>query len=424
MTRPDGFEQGSSTVLYEEETLSTLRVRGIRSIAIVFALLLALGLTGRAALAVAPSINVTPNSGPVTAPISVAGANFVAGQQVSIYFGSTYEVTVTASPSGMFNASFNVPSVSTGVATIYAFSPGGNAQTSFTVTSSPATLSVLKYVTVNGLGYGLTGVASPGDQLTYRVAVTNQSGTTMSNVTVTDVLQGGQIAFTSPAFCTYSGSTSTVTCTDPTTLAAGATFNVYFTTVVDTGFYGNIVNTAQATASGFTAVSSNSTEVNVNAPFPTQAQLQLCGPVTAYTPAAGSPSTIGSITISGVRLAVAPYAQLNGSPIVLGSNMCFAITTDGYQTIAAATITPNLAGVDFICGVYAPNATPGSVTVDNIVVPVASGGVINPLVVNGAYYCFTLNLAGQITGVLSGIPTSVVFTQGRRADLHGAPRAL
>jgi hypothetical protein len=42
--------------------------------------------------------------------------------------------------------------------------------------------------------------------------------------------------------------------------------------------------------------------------------------------------------------------------------------------------------------------------------------------VSGAYYCFTLNLSGQITGVLSGIPTSVVFVH--KADLHGAARPL
>jgi uncharacterized repeat protein (TIGR01451 family) len=398
------------------------RVRGIRSIAIVVALLLAVGLTGRTALAVAPSINVTPNSGPVGTPITVAGANFLSGIQVTIYFSSTYEATVTSTPSGTFSATFNVPSMTTGSTTIYAFSTGGNAQTPFTVTASAATLSVLKTVAVNGLGYGLTGVANPGDQLYYRVAVTNQSGTAMSNVTVTDVLQSNQQAFTSTAYCVYNAGTSTVTCTDPATLAAGATFTVYFTTIVDTGFYGNIVNTAQATATGFSAVSSNSTEVNVNAPYPAVAQLQLCGPVTAYIPASSSPSAIGSITISGVTLAVSPSAALYGGPIVLGANMCFAITTDGYHTITAATITPNLAGVDFICGVYSPGAPTQSVMVDTIAVPVAFGSAISPLALSGAYYCFTLNLSGQITGVLSGIPTSVVFVH--KADLHGAARPL
>jgi uncharacterized repeat protein (TIGR01451 family) len=403
--------------------LKTGTLRYIRSIAVVLALLLAIGVTGRAALAVAPSIGVSPSSGPAGAAIVVTGANFTPGQPVSVYFGGTFEGTFTASGTGAISAGFNVPIVAAGPYSISALSAGGNAATGFTVTASAAALNVTKLVTVNGLGYASTGSAVAGDMLTYKITVTNTSGATETGVTVTDALAAGQTAANTFSNCTYNGSTATVTCTDLASLAAGASITFSFSTVVNSGFSGTIVNSASASATGYSPVSSNSTVVSVNASHPTvTGQLQICGPVNAYTAPNGS--TPASITISGVTVPFQLTATVYGTPIVVGSNLCVTITTNGYNAIASATASPNLAGLGFICGLYYPSSTPGTINVAGIVIPIAYGAGFNGLLVSSAFVCFGLNSAGQATYVLSGIPTSITFDQTRVSDRAAAAHAL
>jgi uncharacterized repeat protein (TIGR01451 family) len=301
------------------------------------------------------------------------------------------------------------------------------ASTTFTITPSTAGLHVTKTVTVNGLGYGATGNAHPGDQLTYQITVQNTTsspGSAISGVTVTDTLAAGQTPFTTTSACTYSSTTNTVTCTLASPLAAGGSATFFFTTIVNPGFAGNIPNTATASGTGFAATNSNQTVVTVNPAIVVTAPLQFCGMVTAYTAPNAGAATAGSVTISGIMVAIAPSASISGTPIAVGGNLCLNFSTNGTGQISAVTVSSNLTGLGLACGAYAPGSTSSNISIGGLIVPLAPGITVTSTAAAGGFFCFLVNSSGQVYGVLSTTPTSATFPHsGRVTGAHWAARA-
>jgi uncharacterized repeat protein (TIGR01451 family) len=313
--------------------------------------------------------------------------------------------------------------MATGTYIITGSSATQSASTNFTITPATVGLHITKIVTVNGLGYAASGTAHPGDQLGYGITVQNSTASPVSGITVTDVLAAGQTPFTTTSACTYSGVTNTVTCTMGTPLAAGASMAFFFTTIVNTGFSGIIPNTASVSATGFAATNSNQTVISVSPVVTITSPLQFCGIVTAYTAPNAGAATAGSITITGITIAIAPTASIGGTPITLGANLCLNFNTNGTGAIAAVLVTGNLTSLGIACGTYEPGSTAGTISIGGLIVSLANVVTVSSVAVPGGFYCFLVNSGGQVYAILSTIPTSVSFPHAAGAGARGAARA-
>ena len=395
---------------------------GIRSLAVAVALLLALGVSQQPALAAA-AIAVTPTSGPSGSIAQVVGAGYAATTNVNVYFAGSYLTTVATDGTGNFTLNFNVPSMTPGTYIITASSATQSASTSFTITPATVGLHATKLVTVNGLGYGASGTAHPGDQLTYQITVTNNTSAAVSGITVADVLAAGQTPFTTTSACTYSGVTNTVTCTLGAPLAAGGSATFFFTTIVNPSFSGIIPNTASVSGTGFAATNSNQTVISVSPVITITSPLQFCGIVTAYTAPNAGAATAGSITISGIMVAIAPSASISGTPVTIGANLCLNFTTNGTGAIAAVNVTGNLTSLGIACGTYGVGSTAGTISIGGLIVSLANVVTVGSVAVPGGFYCFLVNSSGQVYAILSTTPTSVSFPHAGAAGARWAARA-
>lgn len=112
-----------------------------------------------------PIIFLDPNSGPVGTSVDIAGAGFDPSSTITIEFDGSIVATVTSTPNGGFNATFNVPlSSSIGDQTVKATQGSNSASKTFTVTSLTTPIIVLDLnsgpvgtqVNVTGKGYAPT----------------------------------------------------------------------------------------------------------------------------------------------------------------------------------------------------------------------------------------------------------------------------
>lgn len=153
-----------------------------------------------------PATNLATITLTSSVPAGVA-AGAVVGEQQSF----TLTVTPANDPAAQNNATITVQTTaqdSTNTA------PAANDTTVTTVTVSDATLQVTKEVSVNGGAFTASATnAVPGDVLTYRIIVTNQSATANANsVVITDP---------APQFTTYQAG-SAKSSNDPTAVYATA----------------------------------------------------------------------------------------------------------------------------------------------------------------------------------------------------------
>jgi uncharacterized repeat protein (TIGR01451 family) len=268
-----------------------------------------------------------------------------------------------------------------------------------------AGLTISKLVSVNGLGFHLSSGARPGDTLMYHIYLANSSSTAATNITVTDYLQAGQTPLTTAgAGCTYDSSSRVMTCTVPA-VGAKSTVIVEIVAAVDSNFRGTLYNTASMSGAGVPTAKSNQTAVFVGPPVPVvgPATFIICGTVTAYGTT--------SITVAGAIIPVAANAEMSGSPIVNGSNMCLTLTMNSSGQVTALAGTANLPGVPLVCGVYSaftPGAglTRGVITLGGIAFPVEATVLFPVPLVVGQLYCFVLSPSGVVNGILSSIPTA------------------
>lgn len=437
--------------------------RGIRTIGILLAVaLLAPLLQPRGAAAAAPALGLNKavaagTSGFGTSQTATAGSTLIyqltysntgtaaaapltitdvlaAGQTLNSYSsgctssltsGGLTAVTCTVASvptyptAGSVGTIYIVTNVNSGFTGTIGNSAQASATGATTVTSNTVSVTVSgppppsnnftlhKYVAVNGYTYGTSAGANVGDTLTYLLQFENNTGTTLSSVTLSDTLAAGQ-AFITPsnpagACATYNTATRTVSCT--LTNVPPGTFSVYILAGVQNGS-STIANQASATANA-TTVYSNPTYVTVGQPpqFFT-GTFTICGVLTGYVPAT---TTTGTMTFFGQSYTTTPGITVTGQPLVAGLNACFTFTINSSGQIVAVNVTPNLTALNVVCGVYTTAIT--TTVVNTIMVsgyPFVVNGTFVSLLTVGAYYCFVVNNAGVAYILLSTVPTGII----------------
>jgi len=385
----------------------------IRSVAVSLILVLALqALNPHSAAASASSITLSPTAAPAGTTVTVSGSGFGAFENVNLYFGGNYQKTV-ATNNGGFITTITVPNVPANTYTVIAVG-STLASASFQVTTAPTVLSsltVAKSVTVNGLGYSTNNVARNGDTLTYNFVVTNTSpSVTATGVYLTDNMQLGQTAFTaSGASCGFVQGSSTVNCTLGN-IAPGAHVSVFVSATVNATFAGTITNTATVQGTNTAPATSNPTYVTVSqvvpSPFPAS-NLTLCGTVTNYV--AATVTLTGTITINGTTIALINGSTVTGAVFAVSTSVCVSFQFNSVFQATNMSISPNLAGVGLVCGVYNPAAASSSIYIAGQAFSVTPGTVLNGYAFAGQPYCFLVSSTGSVYGLLSSVPTSIKF---------------
>lgn len=352
-----------------------------------------------------PAISLFPTGGPAGTHVTVTGSGYGANQSASITFGGTTVGTFTTTNTGTIPAgtTFTVPAVSNGSYTVSVSTTTRLASAQFTVGPAVTGFSVAKFVTVNGLGYSTSGVARPGDSLTYDIQLTNTTGAALAGVTVSDTLQPGQ-GFVAAYGATCTNPSGTTLSCSVGTINNNTTVHVFINTIVMPTFTsGQITNQAAATSTTGPAATSNTTVVYVGTTVPVTATFEICGPVTAYN-AAGSAN--GSITVNGVTLVIAAGSTASG--VAVGLNQCILATTNSIGQLTAVAASSNLSGVSVACGIYTPAAS-GYVNVAGIPFVVLPGTTFVAGLISGASYCFVLNASGQAISAVVGYPTAAIL---------------
>jgi hypothetical protein len=398
-----------------------LRVAIYRSIigALIVALALLFLQPGSAGAAGA-TLNLNTTAGPAGTMVTATGSGFGNNLPVTIYFNNQAIASTTSSGTGTINTTFTVPTVVAGPYPVFAASTGTGGASSntvtFTVGPTTGTFVAAKFVTVNGLGYSTVGHALPGSTLTYQIQVTNTTGNNLA-VTATDVLAPGQTVLAPPGFpCTFIA-TNTLSC-PLGTIASGSSGSVFFSTVVNSGFAGQIPNqasvtsTVAGTSTAGPSATTNQTVVSVGTVI-TTGTFELCGPITAFNPATSGAN--GSITISGVTVVIAAGTTMTN--VASGTNECVLANVNGSGQLTTVVGSLNLSGVSAVCGVYSAAAT-GFVNVAGIPIVVAPGTTFVGSLTAGQSYCFFLNTSGQAIAAVVGIPTRAILPAHQRL-LHG-----
>lgn len=396
---------------------------------------LLLALAGQAmqpagALAAGETITLTPNAGPAGSSFTVTGSGFT-GTSVTVYFNGTSLGTAAVMGGALTNATFTVPALPANNAyPVQVLSAAGLSNSAnFTITPLTTALGnlILSKFVQTPAGYvscgstmACTTTNTPGATLTYAIQYQNTANAPIGTLTITDTLQAGQTFVSGSSGCVAGAASPTtglvtVTCTVsnvPASPAAGSTSFVTITTTLASSFTGAATNQACATEAGFVGQAcSNTTSVMVTTPSSFTGTTQICGAVTSYVAPTGG--TAGSITIGGQTFTIAPNATFAGSAITTtapSNNLCITFTfTNGIAT--ALNVSPNLALVNVVCGVFtlvtpAPSATAtATVTVGGVSYTATAVAMAGTSLVNGQVHCFLVQ-NGVIVGVLSGIPTS------------------
>lgn len=384
----------------------------VRSIALSLILVLALqALNPHSAAASASSITLSPTAAPVGTTVTVSGSGFGAFENVNLYFAGNYQKTV-ATNNGAFVTTITVPNVPVNT---YSIAVVGStiASASFQVTAAPTVLSsltIVKSVTVNGLGYSTNNVARNGDTLTYNFVVTNTSpSVTATGVYLTDNMQLGQTAFNAAgASCGFVQGSSTVNCALGN-IAPGASVSVFVSARVNATFAGTITNLATVQGTNTAPATSNPTYVTVNqvapSPFPAS-NLTLCGTVTNYV--AATVTLAGTVTVNGTTVALINGSSVTGV-LAVSTSVCVSFQFNSVFQATSMSVSSNLAGVGLVCGAYNPAAATSSIYIAGQAFSVTPGTVLNGYAFAGQPYCFLVSSTGSVYGLLSTVPTSIKF---------------
>ncbi len=210
----------------------------------------------------APTLTVSPSSGPAGTVIAVSGSKFAAGETITIKFGTTILGTTTATSTGTFSASVTIPSTAAvGTYTIYA--KGGTskieAQGKFVVQSNPLSLSKT---------YGLPGIV---------ITVSGSGYAATETVTI-------KLGTTTLGTATTSGGSFSTSVTIPSTQAPGT----------------------------YTMTATGATSGHVD-----QATFKVFAPTLTVTPSSGLPGTV--VTVSGTQFAVGETITIKFGTTILGT---------------------------------------------------------------------------------------------------------
>ncbi|HZS93540.1 MAG TPA: hypothetical protein VFA78_01990 [Chloroflexota bacterium] len=319
--------------------------------------------------------------------------------------------------------------------------------------------------------------ANPGDALEYQLTLTNNSGTTLNNVQITDPLSAGQTLVSGSCamvVCSYNG--NTVTFSYATVSPGSITVNFNVSTATSYNYGGSIYNTAYVSATNLPQVQSNTTQVVFSGfapppyyyyPYPTYVTsptyytnlgaTTICGALVAFTSPTQTAS--GTMTINGETFILAPQASIVGGPASVGSNVCVAITLNSAGQVAVADFAPNYAGLGYVCGPlsqYVPGYYPynnfnpyvgynpsytwtnygpypynnwngyygwnGPMFISGYPYYVTSNTYFPYSPAYGSNYCFLMGANGSITGSLSVLATAARPATGYDFRSNGSPQ--
>jgi hypothetical protein len=357
-----------------------------------------------ATFTLAPGATVTVGTGASTttgANVCLVGLQGANNQLVSVSLTTNPTTATQVVLCGVVGTFTPAGATATGAITIGGIlSPIAIGATAFTGVALTAGTNVCLTATLNALGQ-ITGGNAVANTVTGTTAV-NVCGTLSSFTPAANTSTSAIIVFSSPSqsFTVAPG----VTVGNPTLGTAGSLVCIVGQT-----------NGTQLTSVSFVSLATTT--------------LNICGVVTAYTPA--TTSTVGTVTINGTTLVLAPNVTLS-SAISIGLNLCFVVTLNTLQqatavavSVNAATVTPTATGTpatatatgtpatvtatatpttQVVCGIItnylaASATTNGTLTINGTVLGIAAGAVFSgtALAVN-ANVCIsaTLNSVGQI----------------------------
>lgn len=381
------------------------------------------------------TITLTPNSGAVGSTFTITGSGFTTSS-VTVYFNGGLLGTATVSSGSLVNATFHVPNVAANQAyNVVVYTASGAATgfsqgATFTVVgagSSLGNLGLTEYIqTASGFSScpangGCTVQNQAGATETYALQYQNTANAPITQLTVIDTLQAGQVFVSASSGCVAGAPAATtglvtVSCTVsnvPASPLNGSTNSFIVTTSPSTGFAGVITNAACATEAGFVGQAcSNTTYLTVGGAS-VGTGTQICGLITAYTPPSLFSNAYGFITIGGQSFTIAPNAQINGSISTAAPNNNVCITfAFANQAATVLTVSSNLASVNVVCGVLtAFSPSTATITVGGITYSAVSTVMSSNAFLYGQTYCFLIQ-NNTIVGVLTGTPTSVHVSLG------------
>jgi len=412
--------------------------------------------------------------------------------------GTGGQATVDLQISNTFNGSLS-NTFTAGAANAVAVTSAAATVTVSGSAGATGTLTVEKQVAnVSRGGAESTGVSAfPGDHIRYFIQVNAVVGQLAgNNVVVTDTLQPAQ-TFTNNCSvpCTFDG-VNTVRLTVGT-VNTGTPVTVSFDATVNAAITGTIIqNTATAAGTNTGTATSNTTSVVIgqsvvspvtcpsscyfippyypgNGTCVFQAYgcvgnafantITICGVVQSFQAATIGAS--GFITINNEAFILMPSLIVSGT-VTIGISYCFTLTLNAFTQITSMTVSPNVAGANYVCGMvtpfangyspytgYAPYAgytpypgyspffangpnTPygpyqmngsyygwnGPMVIGGYPYQVSPGFAFPFSPAYGNPYCFIVNQAGAVNGSLSVVPTAAtaIETPSGTRRAHGS----
>jgi len=317
--------------------------------------------------ALAQTVGVSPNQGPVGTTVTVTGTNFTAGDTYTITFAygttSAQVVVPTTSVVGTtFSAAFNVPSVPRDLYNIQITTTPGDFSSLFTVTPqitlSPSSGYVGDQVTVNGTSFNASSsVTIYFDAASVGTADTDTSGG-LSNATFTvpESYRGSHtvkvsdatgdspgVTFTTLSKITVtpaSGAIGDIVTISGTGFAASSTITFYLDTVTasavttttnTTGSFTNNTFTIPPTSRGSHTIKAADASANsATASFTVEQKMTI-------SPTTGAPGTIVTVTGTGFGASMPITIKYNGAPVTTNPT---AISTDAIGSFSASFSVP------------------------------------------------------------------------------------
>ncbi len=144
--------------------------------------------------------------------------------------------------------------------------------------------------------------------------------------------------------------------------------------------------------------------------------VNLCGAVSAYTPA--TLLTTGSVTIGGQTLVIAKGAVLTGVAVLLGSNLCLSAQLNASGQIQSGTFSLDVGASISVCGVVtayvaATALTTGLLTIGGQALVLAPGATLSGAPISvGSNLCLqaSTNALAQITSGTVSVNTQTTVT--------------
>jgi hypothetical protein len=274
-------------------------------------------------------------------------------------------------------------------------------------TFTPATTTATGAITIGGILYPIAVNAT---------AFTGAAVTTGANVCLAATLNAlGQITGGSAVANTVTGTTAVNLCGTLSSFTPAANTSTSAIIVFSSPSQSFTVapgvtvgNTSLATAGSLVCIvgQTNGTQLTsvsfVSTVAPT---VTICGVVSAYNPA--TTSTVGSVTINGTTITLAPNATLS-SAITVNANVCLVLTLNALQQATAVAVSANVVATTTATATATATATGTPATATATATPATQ--VICGIITNYLAATATTNGTLTINGTVLGIAPGAVFS--------------